>query len=326
MPRDSGGTFTLPAGNPVVTGTVISSTWANPTMADVAQALTESLDRYGRGGMLAPFKFADGARTAPSITFENEPLTGFYRAAFNDVRLSIFGQDIIKFTPAGTEGRIVGSPGAQGPAGLQGVVGATGPTGPTGPQGIQGIQGPTGPIGPIGPTGPTGPTGVAGQDNRPRIAQLSALSIRSNTAVELTSGTTLDFIPVPSTAILYVSASASVPVDGRWNPVSSSRALGPTCMIKFELWNTTASTLLASSISGPFPSVNTDLTGTAIGTAMPISAMARFSVNMAAYGATPQNLRLRVYMYTTEPLSGVTSLAEGSFAYGHASVQSYYIT
>lgn len=36
MPRDSGGTFTLVSGNPVVSGTLIESNWANTTMPDLA--------------------------------------------------------------------------------------------------------------------------------------------------------------------------------------------------------------------------------------------------------------------------------------------------
>jgi hypothetical protein len=47
MPRNSGGTYSLPAGNPVITGTVISSTVQNNTMNDVATALTQSIASTG---------------------------------------------------------------------------------------------------------------------------------------------------------------------------------------------------------------------------------------------------------------------------------------
>jgi hypothetical protein len=40
MSRDGTGTYTLPAGNPVVTGTTISSNWANSTLNDIATALS----------------------------------------------------------------------------------------------------------------------------------------------------------------------------------------------------------------------------------------------------------------------------------------------
>ena len=45
MPRDINDVYTLPAGNPVIEGTVIDVDWANPTLADIAQALTDSLDK-----------------------------------------------------------------------------------------------------------------------------------------------------------------------------------------------------------------------------------------------------------------------------------------
>jgi hypothetical protein len=48
MPRNSGGTYSLPPSNPVVTNTPISSAgWANPTLADIAQALTDSISKNG---------------------------------------------------------------------------------------------------------------------------------------------------------------------------------------------------------------------------------------------------------------------------------------
>jgi hypothetical protein len=48
MSRDGSGTYSLPAGNPVTTGTTISSTWANDTMTDLAAALTASIVADGQ--------------------------------------------------------------------------------------------------------------------------------------------------------------------------------------------------------------------------------------------------------------------------------------
>ena len=79
MPRDANGNYTLPAGNPVVTQTLITSVWANSTMNDVAAALTDSLDRTGKGGATAAMRFADGTDSAPGITFNNDVSLGFYR-------------------------------------------------------------------------------------------------------------------------------------------------------------------------------------------------------------------------------------------------------
>lgn len=50
MPRNGSGTYNLPTGNPVVPGTVISSSgWANPTLNDIAAALTGSWALNGEG-------------------------------------------------------------------------------------------------------------------------------------------------------------------------------------------------------------------------------------------------------------------------------------
>jgi hypothetical protein len=48
MARNGSGTYTLPAGNPVVTGTTISSTWANNTLNDIGNAMTASLAYDGQ--------------------------------------------------------------------------------------------------------------------------------------------------------------------------------------------------------------------------------------------------------------------------------------
>ena len=53
MPRQGNGTYTLPAGNPVVTGTPITAAWSNTTLDDIAVALTGSLAADGQTTMLA---------------------------------------------------------------------------------------------------------------------------------------------------------------------------------------------------------------------------------------------------------------------------------
>ena len=103
MPRDNAGTYTLVAGNPVTPGTVITSTWANNTMSDVAQALTDSLDRQGRGGMLAPFTFTDGSATAPGAAWTQEPTSGFYRAGAGDMRVAILTADVFRWNANGAQ-------------------------------------------------------------------------------------------------------------------------------------------------------------------------------------------------------------------------------
>jgi hypothetical protein len=55
MSRDASGQYFLYGPkNPVQPNTIIETEWANPTLDDVAAALTDSLSRSGKGGMAAP--------------------------------------------------------------------------------------------------------------------------------------------------------------------------------------------------------------------------------------------------------------------------------
>jgi microcystin-dependent protein len=58
MSRNGSGTYTLPAGNPVVTNTVISSTWANTTLTDLATAMTGSVAADGQTPMTGNLNLA----------------------------------------------------------------------------------------------------------------------------------------------------------------------------------------------------------------------------------------------------------------------------
>lgn len=69
MSRNGSGVYTLPAGNPVVTGTTITSTWANNTLSDIATALTGSLAADGQTVATGPLNMG-----ANLITFVADPL------------------------------------------------------------------------------------------------------------------------------------------------------------------------------------------------------------------------------------------------------------
>lgn len=97
MPRDGNGTYTLPAGNPVVSGTTIDTVWANPTMSDLANEITNSLSRNGEGGMLVPLQFIDGNVANPGFSWVNEASTGIYRAGGSDQRVSVNGVDSFRW-------------------------------------------------------------------------------------------------------------------------------------------------------------------------------------------------------------------------------------
>jgi hypothetical protein len=101
MPRNSSGTYSLPAGNPVVTGTVINSSWANNTLSDLATAMTDSLSRSGDGGMLTALELANGLIGAPGLSFGSETNSGLYRAGAGDHRYSIAATAVMQITANG---------------------------------------------------------------------------------------------------------------------------------------------------------------------------------------------------------------------------------
>ena len=98
MPRDGSGNYTLPVGNPVISGTTIESNWANTTMEDIAIALTNSLSRNGNGGMLAPLGFVDGTEAAPGMFFVSQVNMGLHRANLNDLRIVLAGSTRVQIT------------------------------------------------------------------------------------------------------------------------------------------------------------------------------------------------------------------------------------
>lgn len=102
MPRSGSGTYTLPSGNPVVTGTTIETTWANNTLSDVATAMTDSLSRSGQGGMTSAFRAVDGTSSVPGIAWSSETTTGLYRAGSADTRLVITTTEVQKWLTSGT--------------------------------------------------------------------------------------------------------------------------------------------------------------------------------------------------------------------------------
>lgn len=101
MPRNASGIYTLPSGNPVVPGTTIDAAWANDTMEDMANEITNSLSRTGAGGMLAPFRIADGTVTAPGLSYLNETNTGLYRSGAGSTWMSVLGVNTAQFSTVG---------------------------------------------------------------------------------------------------------------------------------------------------------------------------------------------------------------------------------
>jgi len=126
MPRNGSGVYTLPAGNPVVPGTTIESTWANDTLEDVANELTNSLSRTGAGGMLAPFRIADGNVSAPGLSYLNETNTGLYRSGSGSAWMSVLGVNVAQFSTVGLTVPAGKAFTAQGNASVGGTFAVTG--------------------------------------------------------------------------------------------------------------------------------------------------------------------------------------------------------
>jgi hypothetical protein len=97
MPRDANGTFTLVAGNPVQAGALTSRAWANATLADIEDALTDSLSRSGQGGLLGPFLVPSGSVTAPGVSFASDTGSGLYLPGTGDLRVAAAGTQVARF-------------------------------------------------------------------------------------------------------------------------------------------------------------------------------------------------------------------------------------
>jgi len=58
MSRNGSGIYNLPSGNPVTTGTTITSSWANTTMQNIADGLTQSVSADGQTPMSGALNMA----------------------------------------------------------------------------------------------------------------------------------------------------------------------------------------------------------------------------------------------------------------------------
>ena len=69
MPKNNNGVYTPPAGNPVVTDTVITTDWANPTLDYIYVAINDNLSRSGGNGMGVTLRAVDGSSAEPAYNF-----------------------------------------------------------------------------------------------------------------------------------------------------------------------------------------------------------------------------------------------------------------
>jgi hypothetical protein len=79
MSRNGSGVYNLPAGNPVVTGTTITASWANSTMQNIADGLTQSVSADGQTPMTGTLNMATNNITnVGTLT----ALTGIFGGSF----------------------------------------------------------------------------------------------------------------------------------------------------------------------------------------------------------------------------------------------------
>jgi len=218
MPRNGSGTYTLPAGNPVSSGTLIDSAWANSTLTDLASAMTDSLSRTGSGGMTAPLRFTDGTVSAPGIAWTNETSSGFYRAGASDFRMSLNGVDVATVTSTGLTVTASKTLAALGNATVAGTLGVTGVLTATG--GVAGNV--TGNVAGNVTGNVTG--NVAGQLNG---------SISSTTTATTQTSTTNN-TTVATTAFVQSLVRALHPVGSIY--INATSATNPATLFGFGTW------------------------------------------------------------------------------------------
>ena len=102
-PSRSGGTFNYSTGaGPVVAGgQTISSTWANTSLTDIQTGLTQSLSRYGDGGMEVPLQLVNGALGAPATKFASSTTTGIYYTAGPTFNIAAGSTNALACAPTG---------------------------------------------------------------------------------------------------------------------------------------------------------------------------------------------------------------------------------
>ena len=123
MSRNGSGTYTLPAGNPVVSGTVIATTWANNTMNDLASAMTDSVAADGQTPMTGPLNMnsnkvtnlATGTISGDGINYAQFNTPTFGGAVTCSTTLTVVGDTTMSGTgqlkiPNGTTGQRSATP------------------------------------------------------------------------------------------------------------------------------------------------------------------------------------------------------------------------
>lgn len=102
MARNSSGNMALlQPQTPFIANTTIVSTDVNAVMSDIANEITNSLDRSGRGAMTSPLIVPASTAATPSVAFTGDTDTGVYGAAANTVGIATGGSVRATFSTNG---------------------------------------------------------------------------------------------------------------------------------------------------------------------------------------------------------------------------------
>jgi hypothetical protein len=106
MPRDSGGTYSLPSNTLAVSGNTISSTYYNNAVNDFAAEFTASLPVDGRKALTGKLLGYSGTASSPSYSFSADTDTGFYPHATSGIGVAVDGTGRFRMYYDGTYSRI----------------------------------------------------------------------------------------------------------------------------------------------------------------------------------------------------------------------------
>jgi hypothetical protein len=196
MSFNGSGTFVPPAGQPVVTGTVIQSSTFNALVADIGNTFNNVMPRDGQASMAGQLKLIDGTSSIPGIAFNSEASSGIYRPSAGMMALVASGVEAMRMNSAGRI--MIGSTvddgtnklQVNGPAKITGALVITGAstalsyTGPLIGNVTGNVSGSAGSVTGVVPiaTGGTGATSAAGALTALGAASIASVPLASSTA------------------------------------------------------------------------------------------------------------------------------------------------
>jgi hypothetical protein len=224
MSRNGSGTYTLPAGNPVVTSTTISSTWANNTLADLATAMTGSVAADGQTPVTGNLQMggnritglADGIAATDAATVNQLPSGALFllkASNLSDVANATTSRTNLSAAKSGANSDITSLTGLTTP--LTVAQGGTGSATLTANNVLLG-NGTSAPQ----TVAPSTSGNVLTSNGTTWVSSVpAAYPLTSGTAVASTSGTSIDFTSIPSWVKRITVMLAGVSTNGGSNYV-----------------------------------------------------------------------------------------------------------